>query len=222
MVKVIILLSQAKGEEKEMIEKISCFLTNQICKQQEEIDEQRAEAINYGLQLLIGEVPKIFLLFFIALLCGVGKLTFVTFLILLPYKAFSGGFHLKTHLGCIISTNLFYVGSCLAAKYIVWDRASQILLILLAGIMGIILITKYAPADTENFPILTKKERLQKKILSYIFLIIVLMFAIFIPYSEYTNAIIITVILQNLFITPIAYRITKNKYGYEVYGEAKN
>ena len=48
-----------------MIERISNFLTAQIRKEQEDIDDERAEAINYGLQLILGEVPKIFLLFFI-------------------------------------------------------------------------------------------------------------------------------------------------------------
>jgi len=205
-----------------MVEKISNFLTAQIQKEQLEIDDERAEAINYGIQLIIGEIPKIFLLFILAFLLGVGKLTIATFLLLLPYKAFSGGFHLKTHIGCIISTSIFYIGTAFLAQYFVLPEMIRYGAILITWVMGIILVTKYAPADTENFPILTKKERKQKKILSYIFLSAVLLIALFIPWKELSTALIYTVFLQNLFITPIAYRITKNKYSYEVYGYAEN
>lgn len=202
-----------------MIEKICNFLTEQIRKEQPDIDDERAEAINYGIQLLLGEVPKIFLLFFLSFLLGVGTLTLATFFILLLYKAFSGGFHAKTHLGCILSTNIFYLGCTLFAKYVAILETVRIGAIIFVWIVGIILVTKYAPADTDNFPILRKKERLQRKILSYITLTLVLLIAMFIPWKELSTALILTTFFQSMFMTPIVYKITKNKYGYEVYGQ---
>ena len=44
-----------------MIDKICEFLTNKIRKEMPEIDDERAEVINYGLQLIIGEIPKTFI-----------------------------------------------------------------------------------------------------------------------------------------------------------------
>lgn len=93
-----------------MIEKITQSLTNKIRKKMPEVDDERAEVINYGLQILLGEIPKIFIMFGIAYLLGILKLTLLTFIILMPYRGFSGGFHLKTHIGCIISTCTFYCG----------------------------------------------------------------------------------------------------------------
>ena len=46
-----------------MIDKICMFLTNKIRKEMPEIDDERAEVINYGLQNIIGEVPKDFYYF---------------------------------------------------------------------------------------------------------------------------------------------------------------
>lgn len=46
-----------------MIDKICTFLTKKIQKEMPEIDEERAEVINYGLQNIIGEIPKIFYYF---------------------------------------------------------------------------------------------------------------------------------------------------------------
>ena len=44
-----------------MIDKITEFLTNKIRKEMPDVDDERAEVINYGLQILLGEVPKFFI-----------------------------------------------------------------------------------------------------------------------------------------------------------------
>ena len=82
-----------------------------------------------------------------------------------------------------------------------------------------IMIYLYAPADTENVPILSKKERMRKKRLSYIFLSIALLTAGLITNNEISNILILSYFVQSISITRLAYKITKNKYGYEVYNE---
>ena len=201
-----------------MIDKICTFLTNKIRKEMPEVDDEKAEVINYGLQNIVGEVPKIFLLFIIALCLGIFKEVLITFILLLPYKSFSGGFHLKTHIGCIIGTTVFYCGIALLSEHIILGETTKYILIALTWIFGMVMIRLYAPADTENVPILTKKDRRQKQILSYIGLTIGLMVAIFIQDNVISNILIFGNLIQTLTITKLAYRLTKNKYGYEVYG----
>ena len=79
------------------------------------------------------------------------------------------------------------------------------------------MISLYAPADTENLPILSKKERKIKKILSYIILTVTLIVTFFIKDNVISNILIIGNLLQTMTITRIAYKITNNKYGYETY-----
>ena len=81
------------------------------------------------------------------------------------------------------------------------------------------MIHLYAPADTENVPILSKRERKQKKLLSYIFLSIALLAATLIPNNEISNILILGYFVQSITITRFAYKLTCNKYGYEVYSE---
>ena len=57
-----------------MIDKICMFLTNKMRKEMPEIDDERAEVIYYGLQNIIGEIPKIFIMLGIAYLLGELKL----------------------------------------------------------------------------------------------------------------------------------------------------
>ena len=200
-----------------MVDKITEFLTNKIRKEMPEIDDERAEVINYGLQILVGEVPKTFIMLAIAYLLGVFKLTLITFLILMPYRTFSGGFHLKTHIGCIVTTCLFYCGTALLAKYIAFNEISKYIITIALGIFGIIMIKLYAPADTENVPILSKKVRKQKQVLSYLTFIVGLAVALIIKNNIVSNIIIFGYLMQTCMITKLAYRLTNNKYGYEVY-----
>lgn len=200
-----------------MIDNICLFLTKKIRKEMPEIDEERAEVINYGLQYLIGEFPKIFIVIGIACALGILKETLLSILLIMPYRIFSGGFHLKTHIGCIIGTTLFYCGTALIGKYIILTQIIKYVVIVAVWIFGIIMIKKYAPADTENVPILRKKDRRQKQILSYISLSIALCLALFITYNNVANIIIFGYLIQSITITRLAYKITKNQYGYEVY-----
>ena len=84
----------------------------------------------------------------------------------------------------------------------------------------LLLIIKYAPADTENVPILTKKDRKKQQLISYITFIVGLILAGVIKYNTISNIIIFGYFLQTLMITKFAYKLTNNKYGYEVYGDA--
>ena len=202
-----------------MIEKLCSFLTNKIRNEMPEVDDERAEVINYGLQLIIGEIPKIFITLAVAYLLGVLKLTLIMVLVLLPYRAFSGGFHLKTHIGCVVSTTLYYCGIAKISNYFFLYNPMKIIFILCVWIFGTIMIKLYAPADTENVPILRTKERKQKKILSYISFSIGLIAAVIINNNSVANILILGNLVQSMMITPIAYKLTNNKYGYEVYGK---
>ena len=201
-----------------MIDKICEFLTNKIRKEMPEIDDERAEVIYYGLQNIVGEIPKIFITLAISLILGIFDLTLIAFLVMIPYKSFSGGFHLKTHIGCILCTTIFYCGTAFLSKYIVFEQIIKYILIFLVWTFGMWMVKLYAPADTENVPILQKKVRRKKQILSYIALTVGLVVAVFIPNKDVSNILIFGNLFQTLSITKFVYKITKNKYGYEVYG----
>ena len=200
-----------------MIDKICTFLTNRIRKEMPEIDDERVEVINYGLQNIIGEIPKIFLLFIIAFLLNMLKEVVFMFLVLIPYRGASGGFHLKTHLGCILGTAIFYCGTVFLSQNIILEEVVKYILIGIIWIFGMIMIKLYAPADTENVPILSRKERRKKQIIAYITYTTALVVTIFIKNNTISNILLFGNFVQTLTITKFAYKLTKNKYGYEVY-----
>ena len=203
-----------------MIDKFCAYLTKKIRKEMPEVDDERAEVIMYGLQNIIGELPKGIIILIIAYILGIFKLTVISILIIAPYRCVSGGVHMKTHIGCIIYTLLLYSGSSLLGKYIVLTGNVKIMLAIAIWIFCMIMIKLYAPADTENLPILRKKERKQKQILSYIIITSEILIAIFIKNTTIAGIIIFGDFIQTLTITRIAYRVTHNKYGHEIYAES--
>lgn len=200
-----------------MIEKICNSILIKMRKKMPNITDEKAEIILYGLQLLIGEMPKMFLLFGLSFLLGIGWYMVFAYIAVVPYKAVSGGFHLHSHLGCIVSTIAFFYGNILISKFLVLDNIQKYILIGLSLIFGILMISMYAPADTEEVPIISKKERKTKKILSYVMLTLTLVVALFVPDKMMSNILIIGSIFQSISISRLAYKITKNKYGHEVY-----
>lgn len=200
-----------------MIDKICDYLTNKIKKQMPEVDDERAEVINYGIHILIGEMPKFFIFLCIALILGIVKEFLISMLVIIPYRAFSGGFHLKTHIGCICLTSLYYCGIAYISQFQLFSNDLKYILIPIVWIFGMIMCKLYAPADTENIPILREKERRMKKILAYITLTITLIIGAVINNYVISNIIILGMFVQSIMITRIAYKLTNNKYGYEVY-----
>ena len=196
-----------------MIDKICELLTIRIQKQMPEIDEEKAEVIKYGLELIIGEIPKILLLFIVAAVLKIGWLVIFAYITMLPYKIVAGGFHLKTNIGCTIGTFVVYFGNVLLSKYIVIGPIEvKIAIVIATFIYSIIMISIYAPADTINLPILRKKERKLKKILSFVFASVTLILSLIIKNTTLSNILLFNVIIETTCITRIAYIITKNEY----------
>ena len=182
-----------------------------------EVDDERAEIIMYGLQNIIGEIPKIIIILAIAYFLGILKLTLMSIVIIAPFRCFSGGVHMKTHIGCIIYTLILYSGSALLGKYIALTGITKYIITFSIWIFCMIMLKLYAPADTENVPILRKKERRQKQIFSYIILTVEFIIAILSTNTTIVGIIIFGDFIQTLTITRFAYKITNNKYGHEIY-----
>ena len=205
-----------------MIDRFCEYLTNEIRKQNPDIDDERAEVIKYGLQIMVGEIPKVFIMALIAWALGILNWTLACFILMLPYRMYSGGFHLKTHIGCIIGTSLMYTGNAFISQQFELPLLYKVIFAITLFIFSIFMIYLYAPADTEDVPVVSKKERRKRKIISYIIVAVMLIAAVFIKNNIVSNILLVGVLLQTISITRLAYKITNNKYGHEEYWKNKN
>ena len=205
-----------------MIDKFCEYLTNKIRKEMPDVDDDRAEVIKYGLQIMIGEVPKFFILAGIAWVLGILKWTLVCFALMLPYRMYSGGFHLKTHIGCIIGTTLMYTGNAYISQFFELSVMNKIIFAFFILVFAIIMIYKYAPADTEDVPVISKKERKKRKIISYVIASCMVIIGCAIKNSIISNILLLGVLIQTFTITRVAFKLTRNKYGHEEYYKNKS
>ena len=187
-----------------------------------DVDDERAEVITYGLQLLFGEIPKMFIMAGIAWALGVFKWTLITFALMLPYRMYSGGFHLKTHIGCIIGTSLMYIGNAFISQFAIIPTLYKIIFAVCVFVFAVAMIYKYAPADTEDVPVISKKERKKRKYISYVIATVMVVVGCLVPNNMISNILLFGVLLQTVTITRVAYKLTRNKYGYEEYLKNKN
>ena len=84
------------------------------------------------------------------------------------------------------------------------------------------MIKLYAPADTENIPILDEKVRRKKQIISYITFTLGLIVSLIVKSNVISNILILANLFQTITITKSVYRLTNNKYGYEVYSNTSS
>ena len=205
-----------------MVDNICKYLMKKIENQIPDINEERKEVIMYGLELIIGEIPKLILLILLAFILRIGLLVIFAYVSMLPYKAMAGGFHLKSHIGCTLGTFIVYFGNVLLSKYlIIQPDYIRYIVLIITWIFSMIMISLYAPADTVNLPILRKKERKLKKVLSYIFMSLTLIASLLIHDSTISNILLFNVIIESISISKLAYKLTKNEYGYKVYNSNK-
>lgn len=205
-----------------MIEKICNYLTRKIKEKTPDMDSEKEEIINYGLQIIVGEIPKTIALIIIAAVCGVLKLSLLALILMVPYRMVSGGVHLKSHIACIVSTTCFYTGNALISKSVIIPIQYKICLVIFIWIFSVVAIKKYAPADTEEVPILREKERKIKKNFSYIIMTITLILSVVIRNQIISKLLIFGTLMQTIMITRFIYKISNCKYGYEEYKKANN
>lgn len=185
-----------------------------------DITSDRIEIIDYGLKMIIGEIPKLIIMLIIAYLLGVLPLTILSYIILLPYSVFAGGAHAKTHIACIIATPIIYCGGVLLSQnFLQESNLERYLVILGVWIFGILMCLIYAPADTENVPILRKKERRFKKIMACLVLTLNLAVSSVLPNIVIANILLFGSLIRSIMMTRPIYIVFDNKYGHEVYSE---
>ena len=201
-----------------MVDKICDKLMFRVRAKMPEVDEERAEVIRYGFELIIGEFPKILLMILLAFILGQLKYFLISAVIICTYRTFSGGIHLKSHIGCFIGTNLLYLGNVYISEFVEFENIyTKIILALAVYVFSMIMIFLYVPADTDTVPILRKKDRRNKKIASCITVTIFISLSFIIKDVVISNLCIMGVLLQTITVTKLLYKIFDVKLGYLEY-----
>ena len=106
------------------------------------------------------------------------------------------------------------IGSTYLAKEVIYENVLLVYTILLA--FNLIIALLYAPADTENKPIMKESQRKKQKIESILMVFLIYFLSIVvIKERAITNLFMYMITIESLMITPLAYKIFDNKTGDE-------
>jgi accessory gene regulator B len=194
-----------------MFDKMSKWITSKIYSLLPDVPGEKREVIEYGAYMLLSETVKISAMLFISAFLNIFHYAAAAILVFGLLRMTLGGIHAKTHWGCIISYFCFIYGIIGCAFIMNADRLTVSLLV----IPYILIISyRFAPADMPVKPVLSKRQRRRLRIQGFVLLAVLLTGAQFLP-QIWFNIIMLTCALQSTLMTPLAYRLTKNKYGKE-------
>lgn len=194
-----------------MFSKISNYMTDLIYETLPNVDPGRREVIEYGIYMTVSEIVKISLLLIIAAILHIIPYVLGVIVIYGIQRTFLGGLHAKTHLSCFI-THTAIISGVLAVSFV--SQIDKVWLLLCIVPFSYVTAYKYAPADMPQKPVNSKKQRMQLRIGGFILLTMLFTAACFLDYL-WSNIILFTCLVQAVLMTPLVYRMTKNKYGRE-------
>ncbi len=194
-----------------MFDKISNYMTDMIYETLPDVDPERREVIEYGVYMIASEIVKVSVVITLGIIMGILPYVLGTIAICGIQRTFLGGIHSKTHVGCVIAQTSIVFG-VLAASLI--SDINRLYLLVPAAVFSFVTAFKYAPADLPQKPVKSKRQRKQLRFGGFILLTALFTTTWFVP-QVWSNIIIFSCVTQAVFMTPFAYRITKNKYGRE-------
>lgn len=180
------------------------------------INEEELEIINYGLESIYLTLVKIVIIIFLSLLLGIFKEVILMIASYNIIRFFAFGLHAPNSTSCLITSIILFIGGAYVSVYL--DISIYIKIII--SFISILLISIYAPADTEKRPLINRKKRMKYKYISIVVSIFMSFFLIKFHDSYLSNFLLIGLIEEVIMILPITYKLYKLPYNnYKTYNE---
>ncbi len=179
-----------------------------IKKNNPDYSDEKMEILEYGLTGLYMFISKTIIIFSIAYFLGILKELIVFMIIYNIIRLVSFGMHATSSIVCLVASALTFLTVtyiCTIAIFPIWFK-------FVFGILGIIIIFKYSPADTEKKPIVSLKRRKIYKILSTIIAVVMVICSLVIHNDFVADSCILALLIQCVMISPIAYKLTNQQY----------
>lgn len=174
-----------------------------ISNNRPDIDEIKLDEIRYGLEAIYMTVTKTIIIFSLAILLNIFKEMFFLLLFFNILRTTGFGLHATKSWICLLSSSLTFILLPFLSKIITIPLFIKSVL----GVIAIILVFIYAPADTVKRPIINKNRRAIYKSLTTISCILLTLASIIIQDNTISNLIIFGVYTEVILILPITYKI---------------
>lgn len=178
------------------------------------ISSDELDEIRYGLEGIYLTFTKAIFISVAAYFLGIFKEMIIMLLFFNILRTTAFGLHAKKSWMCWLSSSIIFLLLPYISRYIIIPFYLKIIL----GILAIILMFKYAPADTEKHPLVNLKKRKIWKIMSVIDCSLMVLASLIIKNETINTLIFFAIYIQILLINPFIYKLFNLSYdNYKTY-----
>ena len=197
-----------------MKDKFLTFTMKSIKEYHPEYNDIKLAELKYNLEGFYLSFTKLIIIIALSLFLDVFKEMVIMLIVFNILRTTGFGLHATKSWICLLSSSIVFLCCPLLAKIISISFNLKILL----GIGSILLIYKYAPADTKKRPLIKKEKRDKYKFKTTIKCIILVIASLIIKNSTISNLFIFGIWNEVFMILPITYKIFNLSYNnYKTY-----
>lgn len=172
-----------------------------------DLTDTRLEELEYGLEGTYLTITKLIVIIALALILNIFKEVVIMLFIFNILRTTGFGLHATKSWICLLSSGITFIVFPLLSKFIVIPLVLKVIL----GIISIVCIFLYTPADTKKRPIINKTRRNRYRFITTINCIILVFISLFIP-DSYSNLILFGIYSEVIIILPITYHLFNLSY----------
>lgn len=191
-----------------MKEKFLGYALSSVHNYYPEYDEVKLEELRYGLEGFYLSITKMVVITALAIVLGIFKEMVIMLIMFNVLRTTGFGLHATKSWICLLSSSMVFLLLPMVAKLVYIPSSIKVVL----GIISIICIFLYAPADTSKRPLIKKRKRDIYKFITTIACIILNIIALFIKDSTISNLIIFGIYTEVILILPTTYRLFHLSY----------
>ena len=181
-------------------------IVNYIKKYKCGIKVDAEEILRYGIQIYYYNISKLLILLAVSIILNIFAKTCTVFLLIAILKRFTYGFHADTFWSCLVVTFINIFGIVYLS-----ELSFNPLIKILLSVISLILFALYAPADTEERPLLDSKKRIKLKIQTIS--VSVLYFVLsFVTNGVLSNMLVLSLMFIGFNTCPVLYILFKKEY----------
>jgi accessory gene regulator B len=190
------------------------FIKNNTYKSEDEL-----EIIQYGIEIFLINLFKNLFLIGVAAALGVAKPLVVLLISFGCVRIFAAGVHAPSTFVCTILNFVCFLGGTYLCLFVPIHTMVRMIIIFIS----VILLMQYAPADSEERPLVSECLRQKLKLQSILAVNVLFMVTLIIDNETYKNLITCGILLEAVMTTPVIYYILGKGYrNYEKFNEKIN
>lgn len=171
-------------------------------------DDTKLDEIKYGIESLYLTISKTIIILIGCIILKIVKPLLLLFIFYGIIRLTGFGVHAKKSWHCWVTSLLMFIGIPILISIINVNNN----IIVITYLICMILMLKYAPADTEKRPLINKNKRALYKVLTLLITFIYLILSLILKNQIIINTLYLSIILETIQILPITYKLYGVRY----------